>query len=625
MQSPVDDIKARLDIVDFIGTYISLTRAGANFKACCPFHGEKTPSFMVSKPKQIWHCFGCNEGGDIFKFLMKIDGLEFPEALKILADKAGVTLPRYDARAQSQKNTLIEIVKKSADFYASQLQSQKGQLAREYLARRGVSEAIVKQFGLGYAPDSWDALTIHMRDSYKADDVFAAGLAIKRERAVASESSRGDGRSLSAATPISYYDRFRNRIMFPIRDVHGNPVGFTSRLLDETRAEGKYVNTPETPIYNKSRILYGLDAARQKIREQDYAIIVEGNMDVIACHQFEMENVVAASGTALTIDHIRLLKRYTNNVMICFDADNAGQIAAKRGIDIALSQGMRVKVVVLPPDCGKDPDDCIRKNLKAWRGAVAGAKEIMEYYIERAGKQFKINTAHGRSQFTNMLLAEIKKLPDLVEQDFWLKKIAEAAGTEVRLLNEQMKKSGITPSPGLSTSSKPPSPRGRGEGEGGPRPRFELISERLLALMLVVPKIQMNIIAAVLPEMLSPPPLQALYTSIVACYTAYNSNSSVPSGTNFRQFWRNWAAQLVPAAPDTISTADILELYGDKEFEGWDSAQSGKETQFLLSELRREYIKRHRNELALLMKKAEQEDNSARVNELAREFEILGD
>ena len=166
MQSPVDDIKARLDIVDFIGTYVQLTRAGANFKARCPFHGEKTASFMVSKPKQIWHCFGCNEGGDIFKFLMKIDGLDFPEALKILADKAGVTLPRYDARAQSQKNTLLEIAKKAADFYAAQLQSPKGQLARQYLTKRGLSEAIITQFNLGYAPDSLDALTIPTPHTY---------------------------------------------------------------------------------------------------------------------------------------------------------------------------------------------------------------------------------------------------------------------------------------------------------------------------------------------------------------------------------------------------------------------------------------------------------------------------
>lgn len=604
MQSPVEDIKARLDIVDFIGTYVQLTRAGANFKARCPFHGEKTPSFMVSKPKQIWHCFGCNEGGDIFKFLMKIDGLEFPEALKLLADKAGVVLPRYDARAQSQKNTLLEIVKKAADFYAAQLQSPKGQLARDYLVKRGLTDAVIKQFDLGYAPDSWDALMIHMRDSYKAEDIFSSGLAIRSER------NQG------------YYDRFRHRIMFPIRDVHGNPVGFTSRLLDETRAEGKYVNTPETPIYNKSRILYGLDMARQKIREQDYAIMVEGNMDVIACHQFDMVNVVAASGTALTLDHVRLLKRYTNNLMICFDADKAGQLAAKRGIDIALSEGMRVKVVVIPADCGKDPDDCIRKNLKAWRGAVRGAKEIMEYYMERAARQFKTDTAHGRSQFTNMLLAEVKKLPDLVEQDFWLKKIGEAVGAEGRLLKEQMGKLGVGSKKwevGMSEISQSSPPTAQSSPT---KSRTELLSECLLALMFTAPKVIPPVIDAVLPEMLSPAAFQELYTSVVACYTAYNSHSPALSGTNFRQFWRNWAEK---SAPEKVSTADILELYGDKEFEGWDAAQSGKETQFLLSELRREYIKRHRRELASEMKKAEQAGNSARVQELAREFEVLGD
>src|SRR3989338_3407945 len=616
MLSPVDEIKARLDLVDFVGTYVQLKRAGANFKANCPFHQEKTPSFMVSKPKQIWHCFGCNEGGDIFKFIMKIEGLDFPEALKILADKAGVTLPKYDARAQSQRNTLLEIVKTAAEFYATQFNSPRGQVAQEYLAKRGLSDVIIKQFGLGYAPDSWDTLATALRDKFKAEDVFAAGLLIRSER------NQG------------FYDRFRHRIMFPIRDVHGNSVGFTSRLLDETRAAaseggeprpsqwagGKYVNTPETMIYNKGRVLYGLYLARQENRARDYAVIVEGNMDVIACHQFGMVNVIAASGTALTLDQARLLKRYTNNLMISFDADAAGEHAAKRGIDVALLEGIRIKVITIPEGCGKDADECVRKNIKAWEGAVRGAQEIMEYHLQQAQKKFNVATAQGRSQFVHTLLTELIKLPDAIEQDFWIKRIAEILSVEEKLIREQMRKihnPTRIPSPGL----QPSSPLGRGQGEGA-RSRTELIAERLLALFFTAPSYAEEIISTILPEMLSPVLNQTLYTQLVACYTAYNSMGSATADANFGQFWHTWSPTQV-GATEILSTADVLELFGDKEFEGWDNAQYKREAQFLIQELRREYSKTRRLELAQAMRRAEKEGDQARVQELTREFALL--
>lgn len=606
MLSPVDEIKTRLDIVDFIGTYVQLKRAGANFKARCPFHQEKTASFMVSKPKQIWHCFGCNEGGDIFKFLMKIEGLDFPEALKLLADKAGIVLPRYDARAQSQRNTLMEIMKEAMEFYSKELQGSRGKLALEYLKRRGLSDSVISQFNLGYAPDSWDALTTQLRDKYKAEEVFSAGLTIRSER------NQG------------FYDRFRHRVMFPIRDVHGNAIGFTSRLLDESRAEGKYINTPETLIYNKSRVLYGLDLARQKIRDLDYAILVEGNMDVIACHQFGMANVVAASGTALTLDQIRLLKRYTNNLMVSFDADVAGENAAKRGIDAALSEGMRVKVITLPAGYGKDPDECLRKDIKVWEKSVRGAKEIMDYYIDKAQINFDIGTAHGRSQFVHGLLSEIKKLSDAVEQDFWIKRISELAKVDEKLLRSQMgsglaKAAADTPlKGGYENLSTQPA-----------RPRAELISQRILSLFMVAPTYSEEIISSVLPEMLSPKAHQDLYVKLVECYTTYNSirhSNAGPStsvgGADFRQFWHDWASKM---AQEVLSTADILELYGDKEFEGWSDHEFKREVVFICDELRREYVRVRRQAIASDMRAAEKEGNYARVKELTREFTELSE
>ncbi len=616
MSTQVEEIKNRIDIADFIGTYTQLKRAGSNFSARCPFHSEKTPSFMVSRAKQLWYCFGaCQEGGDVFKFLMKIEGLEFPEALKILADKAGIELPKYDKRIESRRNTLLEILKSVTAFYQHELASERGVIAREYLIKRGLTDAVINEFGLGYAPDSWDALTGALHDKFKPEDIVGAGIAIRSER------NQG------------IYDRFRHRIMFPIRDIHGNTIGFTSRLLDEKRAEGKYVNTPETMVYNKSRALYGLDLAREKIRKSDYVVLVEGNMDVITCHQFGMSNVVAASGTALTFDQIRLIKRYAGNVMICFDADPAGENAAKRGIDIALAEGMRVKVVSIPKECGKDPDECIRRSIKTWEAAVRGAKEIMEYYLEKASVRFDIKTANGRAQFVNTLLREVTKLPDLVEQDFWLKRIGEIAHVEEMTLREQMRRSNKEQRTKNKEQDSVPYAL-------GPTPlaksRPELLSERLLAIMLTDPNSGRKIIDSVLPEMLVPSALQELYTKLVLCYTAYNSTSPTFDGANFRQFWRNWSAQADSEADlKMLSTADpggeatlnyrasILELYGDKEFEGWDPTQFSNEGAFLMHEIRHEYIKLRRGKLAEAMRQAERAGDTAHVKKLAREFEAL--
>ena len=596
-----EEIKNRLDIVDFIGNYVQLKRAGTNFKACCPFHNEKSPSFMVSKPKQLWYCFGaCNEGGDIFKFLMKIEGLEFVEALKILADKAGVVLPEYDKRAESKKNILYDVMKVAVDFYVQQLHTSQGALAKNYLIKRGLSEAIIKQFGLGYAPDTWDALMLGLKDKFKDEEIATAGLALRSER------SKG------------FYDRFRHRIMFPIYDLHSNPIGFTSRLLDEQRKEGKYVNTPETPIYNKGHVLYGLDLARQSIRQNDYAIIVEGNMDVIACHQFGQTNVVASSGTALSLDQIRLLKRYSNNIKIAFDADVAGESAAKRGIGLALQEGLQVKVIVIPPAGGKDPDECIRKDIKKWEQAVRGSREFMDYFLEKAQAKFNLNTAHGRAQFVNAILVEIVKLADLVEQDFWLKKLGTIAGVGEKLLREQMGHGEIKRLRDSATQSKVEDSKDSRNVIAPPHE--ERMSERLLSLFLVDSGSAKEIISTILPEMLTNEKHQQLYTKLSICYTTYDSGSSTREGLNFRQFWRNWAQK---SAPDILSTADILELYGDKEFGDWEPSQIIEEARFIIKELRREHEKQRRFMLADQMRQAEERGDQDRVQELIKEFRDL--
>ena len=305
LNSQVDEIKSKVDIVEIIQEYIQLKPAGANWKAPCPFHNEKTPSFMVSRDKQIFHCFGCGEGGDIFTFVQKIENIDFPEALKILAEKAGVKLKKIDPTLVSQKTKLMDICHLAAEFFHKALTSSKeGQISRDYIAKRKLSPQTLADFKIGYAPDSWDLLLNLLRKKgYKDNDIFLAGLVVKNDRG-------------------QLYDRFRQRLMFPIFDQHGNIVGFTGRILDASKENqgGKYVNTPQTLIYNKSLIAYGLDKAKSEIKKQDLVVVVEGNMDVIASHQAGIKNVIASSGTALTLEQLKILQRYSNNLALAFDA-----------------------------------------------------------------------------------------------------------------------------------------------------------------------------------------------------------------------------------------------------------------------------------------------------------------
>lgn len=388
LNSSVDEIKSRLDIVEIVQEYIpNLKQVGTNWKALCPFHNEKTPSFMVSRDKQIWHCFGCSEGGDVFSFIQKIENIEFPEALKILAKKAGVVLKYEEPSLVNQKTKLLDILEAAAKFYHHiLLNSAEAAPAREYLfKKRELKEETAEDFLLGFAPDSWDELLkFLLRKEFKEEDIFLAGLTIKKERG------------------IGFYDRFRARIMFPIRDVHGHAVGFTGRLLPEAEkkenAGGKYVNTPQTLVYNKSQVIYGLDRAKQTIRKENLTILVEGNMDVVASHQAGVCNVVASSGTALTAEQVKLLKRYSNNLAISFDADLAGEAASKKGVGVAMEQEMTVKVIVLDPKIGKDPDEYIKKDRQKWIEATSGARLFMDYYFDYVLNKLDLNKVESKKR-----------------------------------------------------------------------------------------------------------------------------------------------------------------------------------------------------------------------------------
>ena len=329
MNDNVSKIKDRLSVVDVISGYLKIQKAGANFKARCPFHNEKSPSFFISPERQIWHCFGCQKGGDIFAFVQEMEGVGFPEALRILAARAGVELGEFDSALKDSREQLYQVCETSTRFFEKQLgNSDIGKRAFEYLKERGLKSETMSEFRLGFAPNTWDSLGGYLRSSgFSEKEIVDAGVVLKRN----------DGNGI--------YDRFRSRIIFPIADANGRVVGFTGRIFAESsealakeEGQAKYVNTPQTLIYDKSRILYGLNLSRSEIRKKDRCLLVEGNMDVLMSCQAGVTNVVASSGTALTPTHLAILKRFTNNLDFCFDADSAGIGATTRGIGMALGQ-----------------------------------------------------------------------------------------------------------------------------------------------------------------------------------------------------------------------------------------------------------------------------------------------
>jgi DNA primase len=403
----IDEVKTRLNIVDIISSKVALKKAGRNFKGLCPFHGEKTPSFMVSPERQTFHCFGCGKGGSVIDFVMEYEHVDFIEALETLAEKAGVTLTRrFDETPQAkQRVKILEVNHLASEYYHYILTKHKlGQRALSYLKNRGVSDKTIETFMIGYSPASWDGLLKFLRKKGYADQLLSeAGLIVPSDR--------------------GGYDRFRGRVMFPLKDHRGNVVGFSGRVLDPTVKEAKYINTSETPVYIKGNMLFALDITKGAIQKENEAIIMEGEFDVISSWQEGVSNVVAIKGSALTEGHVNLLKRFTDRIIFCLDSDLAGDAASRRGIEIADKAGMDLKVVVIPQ--GKDPDESVRENPVEFKKAVKNAIPIYDYFIQSAGKRFDITTAYGVKKISEELLPIISAIDNPVIQAHYVKKLAD--------------------------------------------------------------------------------------------------------------------------------------------------------------------------------------------------------
>ncbi|MES2210485.1 MAG: DNA primase [Chloroflexota bacterium] len=536
------EVKSRLNIVDVIGETVQLKKAGTTFKGLCPFHGEKTPSFTVTPSRDSWKCFGCGLGGDIFSFVMQRDSVPFPEALKSLANRAGVEIDERTKREDAHRARLRDILETAIAFYHQVLTSTKlGAPALDYLRGRGFTDATIEAAQLGWAPDGWDTMSRRLveKRGIKPEELIEVGLA-------------SQGRS--AGRGVGVIDRFRGRVLFPIRDQNGTAVGLGGRILGKegVDAQGnprdtgpKYLNSPATPLFDKSRTLYLIDKAKGPMRKSGQAVIVEGYTDALMAHQAGFDNVVASLGTALTPGQVALLTRYAKKIALAYDVDAAGQKAGTFGVQAlegligqlaATESGVEldeVRVVRLADD--KDPDEVVRESPDLWREEVRTAQPIVDYLIDTYAKTWDLKTPGGKARFVDAMMPTIRAVPNPVMRDGWLQRVRQVSGVEERVLLEVLRSgrsaTGL-PTPAGATS-------GHGPGGGSAADRASRISaesvnaspdalrvgdilrgvlpqeQELLRLLLLVPEVQLRVTESIRPDRLPNTVARELFRAIV--------------------------------------------------------------------------------------------------------------
>jgi len=607
MLSPKDEIKNKLDIVEVIGQYVKLQKAGSSYKGLCPFHNDKNPSFYVSPSRQIWHCFGCGAGGDIFTFIMKIENVDFPTALRMLAEKAGVKLKPENPRLRSQKQKLIQINQAAAQFFERNLWQNKEVLA--YLNKRGLKEETIKEFHLGWAEDEWRSLSNFLVEKgFRPQDIVASGLAIsKKEPAGINTNIQNREYKIQ---PSDIYDRFRGRIMFPIEDITGRLCGFTGRIFAKGKSlktirnieeVGKYVNTPQTLVFDKSQLLFGLSQSKKYLRSEGSTVIVEGQMDFLAAWQAKVKNIIATSGTALTAAHLHLLKRYNHTLILGFDMDKAGRKATERTIDLALSQEMEVKILLLPQ--GKDIADYLLhpENRAKIENLVQKAEPIMNFYFQEAKAQGDKKTIQGKKKIASYFLPRIKKLTNALERSFWVEKLARYLELPSQSLEDELNKINLDfrkekkdlNDNFLKTSS--------------PLSRIDIIADRILAFLIKFPS----------------------WRKLVSTYKSYFPSS------------RRKILQVIEAAPQSsLERKDLQKMNLDEELRNQINQlalRADYETEILeqykvsleeelkneLKILEEEAVKKDLDKIGKEIKEAEENNEKEKVKELMKQFSQL--
>ena len=576
MTSPVQEIKERLDIVDFIRSYIPLLPAGKNLKALCPFHKEKTPSFMVSPERQTWHCFGaCGEGGDIFKFLMKYENLEFYEALKILAEKAGIELKKISPAEHKQFNVLYEINEAAKKFFVGQLAEEVNKETLRYLKDRGLKKETIEEFELGFSPASFDNLSHYLINlGFDVKDVERAGLNYKNDRG-------------------SYIDRFRERIMFPIYNHFGKVVGFSGRLLPhlEKPEIGKYVNSPETLIFNKSRLLYGFHKTKEAIRRLKSAVLVEGQMDFLMLYQEGVKNLAAASGTALTNEHLKTFKRLTDRLILFFDNDEAGLKAVERAIDLGISNDFNIRVLILKDY--KDPAEAAQKSPSSILELLEKTESATEFYFRRYLQDFQFPISNFQlvpeiKKNIRLVLAKIKNLASPVERYHWLKELSLRTKIEEKTLAEEMAQIKTLNYTEKSQRQSAFSPHESALS------RWELIAQRLFILAMAKEDFQepLREHRDYLPENYS-----AILKSLLKEEKSENEESS--------------------------NLLNLISLRSSLESSVIDKEEIKIEFYELLKQLKLEHLKRKRQDLVNLIKQAEKSGEKEKIASALKEFDEI--
>ncbi len=578
------EIKSKLPVLDVVGETVALKRAGSAYKGLCPFHAEKTPSFIVSPDRETWHCFGCGEGGDIFTFLMRRDGMDFREALAALAEKAGVELSERSAREDRRNKRLRGALEGAIAWYREVLlQAHQAERARTYLQDREFSPETLERFAIGYAPNTWEALTKRLIGrGFSNEELIGAGLA--------SPSNRG-----------GVIDKFRGRIIIPIRDASGRAVGLGGRILPD--GEGpKYLNSPAGPLFDKSRTLFGIDLAKQAIRREKLAVIVEGYTDVMAAHQAGFGNVVASLGTALTAGQVALATRYADAVALAYDVDVAGEAATQRGLLEELG-GVVTKVRVVRIPAGKDPDELIRTDPTSWRDAIAEAEELLPYFMRRAAGEFDMRQPNGRSAYTRRMLDLLRRIPDRVERDSYVPQLASLAGIDERILRDDLAQG---PRPMLI---RPPAPV-----EGEPTALAPLEAQ-LLQLLLTYPNL-----AAELPAQAPIPLRDAAAVTLVGAWRSHlaAANGTATSSASLESF----VAGLDPGSAELAR--DLLARLATARDERLDAEEAGRVLKSTLLRLRIQRIDEDLRDGRLLLEEAQRDGDRQRLAAIEQRLIQLG-
>jgi len=575
----IEEVRRKIDIVGLISEAVALKKAGRNFKGLCPFHEEKTPSFIVSSERQIFKCFGCQTGGDCYGWLMKREGMEFGEALRFLAQKAGVELKDFRPSGdQKLKERLLEINHLASEFYHYLLtQHSLGKPALEYLLKRGITKDSIRLFKLGYSVNQWQGLTDYLtkKKGYKLNELEQAGLAIK-----------GNGGR--------YYDRFRGRIMFPLFDHRGRVVGFSGRVLNPEEKEAKYINSPETVLYHKSLILYGLEITKEAIKKANRAIVVEGELDAISSYQAGVKNVVAIKGSALTEGQIELLKRFCENVSLALDSDSAGEAASRRGIELAEKMGLNVRIIRVKE--GKDPDECVQKSARLWKDSVKEAVAVYDFLIESGVKRYGVKTVEGKRKLSEEMAEVLAKVENEVIKAHYMKKLAKVLEVEEEAVRMEVEKIG-------KVAEVAEVEKAAEAGQG--KTRQERLEEYLLALILQADKEMEKFVSLVKPEEWGETVIKKILKQLQQWFKKDKE-------WEINKFVRSLAEELV-AQVDAAYLLDLGRLTEDRD-------RLKREIEKTLAEIGRLNIKQKLEKLSKEINQAEKEKDRVKLNKLQKEF-----